>query len=138
MAGLLDGGLAGSIYSSFKGRLLKGVIVQHALAPGAALDGHGDPTATVPKTTRLEGFSEGYSRFTRAQAGIPGTDVKVSIFSASMKGVEPAIGNQVRLDRKLAGGKTESRWYEIKGPIDIDPAGVLWECQASVIRAPAL
>lgn len=134
--GLLDGGLAGSIYRGFKGKLLKGVIRQPAVAADAVLDGHGDPTAAGTRDIKIEGFTEGYSRFTRAQAGIPATDLKLNIFAASAPGTTPAIDNLARLDRK-AGGRTTSQWYQIRGPVEIDPGGVLWVCQAFEIKAPA-
>lgn len=136
MAGLLDGGLARSIYQGFRGKLLKGVIHQLVVPDGTQLDGHGDPETVAPLITKLEGFPEGYSRFTKAQAGIPTTDLKLNIFAASMPGITPAIGNQVRLDRK-AGARTIATWYQIRGPVEIDPAGVLWVCQSFEIKAPA-
>lgn len=135
MAGLLDGDLAKSIYRGFRGKLRAGVIRRALVPAGSELDAHGDPVALAPQLTALEGFAEGYSRFTRAQAGIPETDVKLSIFAASMPGIVPAIGNQVRLDRRDA-GRVSSIWYQIKGPVDIDPAGVLYECQSFVIAEP--
>jgi hypothetical protein len=129
-AGLLDGGLDRSIYAGFRGKLLKGVIRQAAAS--GSLDGHGDPTAITAPLTPCEGFTDGYSAFTRAQAGIPSSDVRVNIFAASMPGITPAEGNQVRLDRRGAG----STWYQLRGLIEIDPANVLWNCQAFVMKAP--
>lgn len=136
MAGLLDGGLDRSIYQGFRGKLLKGVIRQAIVAVGSALDARGDPAKLAPQTSKIEGFTENYSTLVRAQAGIPSTDLQLNIFAASMPGIKPEIGNQCRLDRK-AGGRTVSSWYQVRGPVEIDPAGVLWICQSFEIRAPA-
>jgi hypothetical protein len=133
VAGLIDSGLDRSIYAAFRGKLLKGVLRRLVTPAGGALDGDGDPEAATTQLIKLEGFTEAYSRFSRAQAGIPDTDLKLNIFAGSMRGVRPAIGNQARLDRR--GGA--STWYQIKGPVDIDPAGVLWVCQSFEIEAPA-
>jgi hypothetical protein len=133
--GLLDGNLADSTYRSFRGKLLSGIIRQAVPAAGP-LDAAGDPAAVAPKITKLEGFPEGYSVFTRTQAGIPGTDLQLNIFAASMPGVKPEKDNQVRLDRKVA-GRVQSQWYQIRGPVAIDPANVLWNCQSFEIEAPA-
>lgn len=132
--GLLDGNLPASIYQGFRGKLLGGVIRQAVAA--ADLDAAGDPETVAPKITKIEGFTENYSAFTRAQAGIPATDLKLNIFSASAPGIVPAEGNQARLDRKAA-GRTISQWYQVRGPVEIDPAGVLWVCQSFEIKAPA-
>lgn len=128
--GLLDGGLDRSIYSGFRGKLLKGVIRQ--AGPGGANDPHGDPIATAAPLTPIEGFTDTYSAFTRAQAGIPSSDVRVNFFAASAPGVRPREGNHVRFDRRGAG----STWYQLRGLIEIDPANVLWSCQAFVTKDP--
>lgn len=134
---LLDGGLAESIYAGFRGKLLGGVIRRAAVAEDADLNSHGDPEASTPEEISIEGFPEGYSRFTKAQAGIPGTDLKLNIFAASCPGFEPRKDDQVRLDRKRGKVVLSSQWYQIRGPIEIDPASVLWVCQSFEIRAPA-
>lgn len=135
--GLLDGGLASEIYRGFRGKLLGGVIRQPvATTIPVVRDRHGDP-ATPPGTAdiKIEGFTEGYSRFTKAQAGIPATDLKLNIFAASAPGVTPQATNKVRLDRKVRGRKI-SQWYQIRGPVEIDEARVLWECQSFEIAEP--
>lgn len=136
MAGPLDPRLARTIYAAFRGKLRGGVIRRATVPAGTPLNDHGDPETTIPQDTKIEGFAEGYSRTTRAQANIPGTDVKVNIFAASCPGLRPAAGMQVRLDKKDR-GRTISQWYQIRGPVEADPAEVLWECQSFEIGAPA-
>lgn len=133
--GLLDSGLDRSLYASFKGKLLRGVIRRAVISPDAELDDDGDPAVVSPIDTPIEGFPEAYSRNTMATAGIPSTDLKLNIFAASMPGVSPQVHQQVRLDRR-AGVNVTSQWYEIRGPIAIDPANVLWVCQSFEIPAP--
>ena len=128
--GLLDGDLARSIYDGFRGKLLSGVIRQSLVPDGTTLDGNGDPQAIAPVLTAIEGFTDNYSKFTQAQAGIPATDLRLFIFAQSAPGVIPRKDSQVRLDRAGVG-----QWYQLRNA-SIDPAGALWDCQAFEIKAP--
>lgn len=127
-AGLLDRRLSRSIFSGFKGKLHSGFIERAVVPAGTALDGNGDPAATVPQRTRIEGFVEGYSAFVRAQAGIPATDFKVNIFSASAPGFTPVVGDR---------GHLNGRGFVLRGPVETDPAGVLWTAQAAAGEVPS-
>lgn len=133
--GLLDGDLAGSIYQGFKGSLSRGIVRRTVVPTETALDPLGDPEAAVPQDTSIEGFAENYSRFSQAQIGIPATDLKLNIFAASAPGFTPVVGDRVRLDRRV-GSTVVSQWYQIRGPVNIDPADVLWVCQSFEVAPP--
>jgi hypothetical protein len=126
--GLLDG-LDRSIYAGFKGQLLKGQLRRLVAAESAGLDAFGDPNAPVPVLYDLEGFTDEYSDFYRANAGIPDTDLKVNVFGASCA-VRPQKDDQVTFTFK-----GETTWYQLR-KIATDPARVLWVCQSFVIRPP--
>lgn len=126
--GLLDGGIAKAIYKGFKGKLLKGQLRVETAVGG--LDDAGDPIASTVAYYRVEGFVDLFSEFYKKQAGIPDSDMKVSIFSASVPGVE------IQKDHKIwLKGNFGVKWYQVRVP-RIDPAGALWECQAFEIEAP--
>jgi len=128
--GLLDGDLAKAVYGAFKGRLLKGVIRQSVVASSGGLDDLGDPLASAPIETTIQGFAEDYSESFRVSAGIPMGDVKVNIFAESMPGNRPSKDDLVRLDRGA-----RSTWYQIRR-VATDPAEALWTCQSFVTEAP--
>lgn len=129
--GILDGQLAKAIYAGFKGRLSKGRLLRVDIAGSGGLNALGDAVATGSAIYRLEGFSDQYSDFSRASAGIPDTDVKVCIFGASLpKGVRPLKDDRVGLTK--AGVET---WYQLRRDAT-DPADALWTCQAYEIPAP--
>lgn len=130
--GLLDGDLASAIYEGFKGRLLSGNAYRSGAALSSGEDEFGDPTDTDRQSWAVQGFIESYSRHTRAQAGIPDSDVKVSLFSQSAPDYVPKKDDLVALT-----GATV-RWVRlVGGPLDIDPAGALWTLQATEIGAPS-
>jgi hypothetical protein len=124
--GLLEGQLAKAIYGGFKGKLLKGQLRRLTPAESAGLDVLGDDAAApVPALYRCEGFTEDYSDFSRAQAGIPEEDVKVNIFAASLPaGIRPLKDDTVSFTR--AGAVS---WYQLRADAT-DPAEALWVCQA--------
>lgn len=122
--GLLDGDIAKAIFAGFKGKLLAGEVRRESAAGG--LDEHGDPVAVAVSYTAMEGFTDEYSDFYRAQLNIPDTDLKVNIFAQSAPGFEPTKDDKVRFG---------SKWYQLR-KIKVDPAGALWECQAFEIEAP--
>lgn len=133
--GLLDGGLARQIYQGFRGKLLAGVIRWPAVPSSAPLDALGDPVGIVPPVTRpIEGLVESYSATVAAQAGIPGTDVQVSFFGETLGGLKPIPKCIVSLDEK--GDHPRTRWFLIRAA-RVDPAGALWQCQATETEAPS-
>lgn len=130
--GLLDGGLASSIYSAFKGRLLKGELRREVVPESGTTDDLGDPIDGAPETWPIEGFFENYDALFAARAGIPRTDLKVCFFAESLPdGFEPLQDDKVMLRNHLG-----EHWFQIRNA-ETDPAVALWECQSFKIRAPA-
>lgn len=125
MPGLLEGQIAKAIYAGFKGRLLKGKLYRTP-AP-SSVDGLGDPIPSTPTIHNIQGFWDEYSRFDRAQGGIPDTDSKVCIFAQSIPGLEPISTDVIHFPSK--------GWFQVR-TVRVDPATALWECQ-SFLR-PAL
>lgn len=125
MAGLLTGKLAKAVFKGFKGKLLTGTL-RHDV-PGTTLDSNGDPTSTTRTVFSVEGFTDEYSAFYRAQAGIPETDLKVNIFSESSPGLTPTKDDRVTF---------LGVWYRLR-KVKVDPAGALFECQAFEIPKPS-
>lgn len=135
--GPLDGQLAQSIYDGFKGKLLSGRFYQHAVADSGGLDERGDPLFSQPDDpdgVACEGFIDLYSAFTRAQAGIPETDLKVCLFGRSMPSVTPAANNLFEVTGP-SGSIYLGRWFQVRKQ-GIDPAGALWELQSFEVEAP--
>lgn len=124
MAGLLTGQIAKAIFKGFKGKLLKGELRREN--PTGGLDEFGDPNAVTLTFFSIEGFTDEFSDFYRAQAGIPETDLKVNIFAESSPGLTPAKDDKVDF---------LGRWYQIK-KVKVDPAGALYECQSFEIPPP--
>lgn len=130
--GLLDGQLAQAIYDGFKGKLLKGSLRREVIGDSSGLDELGDPVAAQPTTWGIQGFTDEYSDFFKAQAGIPTSDLKVCIFGKSLPaGVRPQKDDKVSFVQ--AGVST---WYQLR-KATTDPATALWTCQGYVIPAPA-
>jgi hypothetical protein len=124
MPGLLEGKLAEAIFAGFKGLLLTGTLRRETL--GTTLNSHGDATSSTVTTYTVEGFTSRYSDFFRATAGIPETDLKVSIFAESSPGLVPTKDDLVQF---------KSVWYQLRS-VSIDPAGALYVCQGFVTDAP--
>lgn len=125
--GLLDGGLADTIFNAFKGRLLVGSLRKSTVPLSGGLNEYGDPVAPSVASYACEGFDENYSDYIRAQAGIPITDVKINIFAKSLSaGIEPETDDQVLMN---------SKWYQIRNVMR-DPATALWTCQSFQIKDP--
>lgn len=124
MPGLLEGQLAKAIYAGFKNKLLTGTL--RRVVPGIDLDDNGDPRDSTIQTWTVQGFTDKYSAFYSAQAGIPDSDLKVCIFAQSIPGVTPT-----KDDKALFQGK----WYQLR-KVGTDPATALWECQAFEIPVP--
>jgi hypothetical protein len=125
---LLDGDLANSIYQGFKDKLLVGEVRRKAAATSGGQDAHGDPIDLDDEVWDVQGFIDTFSRFTRAQAGIPSSIVKVCVFAQSAPDWAPRKDDLVRLG---------ARWTRLAGgPLDIDPAGALWTLDAEEVGAP--
>lgn len=126
MAGLLTGKIAKAIFKGFKGKLLKGTL-RHDV-PSSTLDANGDPASSTRTTFSVEGFTDEYSAFYRAQAGIPETDLKVNIFAES---ITPRT-TPTKDGRVTFGGV----WYRLR-KVKVDPAGALFVCQSFEIPTPS-
>ncbi len=126
--GILDGQLASAIYAGFKGKLKTGTLRKMVRSESGGLDAKGDPIAAAPVTYGFEGFTDLYSAFYKAQAGIPASDLKVCIFGKSLPaGIVPG-----KDDKALISGV----WYQLR-QVGVDPAGALYECQAFQCGAPS-
>lgn len=134
--GLLDGGLAQSIYDGFRGQLLTAKLRKRTVPTSGALDRAGDPIDPPAPTDQVcEGFIDRYSDFTHAQAGIPRDDLKLCIFGKSLPdGVRPEKDDIAQITGPV-GSEFYGRWFQIRQRA-IDPAGALWECQSFEIKAP--
>lgn len=121
--GLLDGDIAKAIFAGFKGRLLKGTLRKETTS---GVDEYGDALVSTPVTYSIEGFTDEYTAFYKAQAGIPDTDLKACFFAESAPGVTPGKDDKI---------KFRSTWYQVR-EVDTDPATALWICRAFVIPAP--
>ena len=129
MAGLLEGQIAKAIYDGFKGKLLKGTLTRAAPDRATGLDELGDPNSTVASSWPCQGFADNYSEFFRATAGIPDTDLSVSIFAASLPaGVKPQ-----KDDRATLKDRGVSTTYQLRSA-STDPATALWVCRAFKVQ----
>lgn len=124
--GLLDGDLQAQIWKGFKGKLLTGTLRRDGVPESGGLDSHGDPIDTTPTTWSIQGLVDNYTKYAKAQAGIPEADVKVLILAGQNPSLRP-----VKDDRVLLGG----RWYQLRNA-STDPAIAVWECQAFECEAP--
>lgn len=121
--GLLNGQIAQQIFAGFKGRLLSGTLTR--ISGTGGVNDLGDPVGVSPQSWTCEGFTDNYSAMYRKGAGIPETDVKVSIFAASL-GTAPQKDDQVTFN---------SVTYQLRS-VRTDPATALWECQGSYVAPP--
>lgn len=115
MTSLLDGGLARIIGRAVDGLMLDGVLTRGV---STTADERGNPEET-DDTYPCRGFTEDYTAFYRAQAGVPAGDVKVNILAASIA-TTPLIDDRVTMR-----GAT----YRIRS-VTTDPAHALWVCQS--------
>lgn len=126
--GMLDGDIAKSIYAGFTGKLLSGEVRRKTRPSSGANDDHGDPVDLDTEIWQIEGFFDDYSRFTRAQAGIPDSTIKACVFAQSAPDWTPHKDDMVRLG---------TQWSRLAGgPLGIDPAGALWTLDAEKCEAP--
>lgn len=130
--GLLTGDIANTVYRSFKGKLLSGIIRQLSIPESGGLDGNGDPIDAAPIDTACEGFDDNYSEYFERRFEIPDGDVVIGIFAKSIPGVTLSKDDRVRFDRPEG-----SEWYQLR-KTKIDPARALWQCQAYPIPDPGL
>lgn len=135
MASILDGSLAQSIYDGFKGKLLTGTYSKRTVPDSGGLDALGDPQDVASTSYTFEGFIDLYSAITRAQAGIPDTDLKLCIFAKSLT-VEPERDGIAEITGP-AGSIYVGKFYQVREK-RIDPAGALWELQSFEIEDPGL
>lgn len=135
MAGILDGSLAQSIYDAFTGQLLTGTYWTRSVPESGGQDELGDPTAVADTPYSFEGFVDLYSAVTRAQAGIPDTDLKLCIFAKSLD-VEPVRDGIAKITGPV-GSIYVGKFYQVREKA-IDPAGALWELQSFEIKDPGL
>ena len=124
MAGLLTGKIAKAIFNGFKGKLLSGELRRETPVP--ILDEFGDPTDETVAYFAIEGFTDEFSDFYRAQANIPDTDLIVAIFAQSSPGLVPNKDDIVTF---------KGKWYQLRAQ-KVDPADALFECRAFEIPPP--
>lgn len=113
--GLLDGDIADAIASGFDGLLLAGTLTKTTVT---GRDGYGDAVTTTAQYP-VQGFLEAYGALMIVAAGIPATDVKMTLI-AGLCGAVPAMQDKVSL-----GGTV----YQLRN-VAIDPAGATYTCQA--------
>ncbi len=111
---LLDGDLPAVFGSVFGPLLLDGTLINPSLTD----DGYGGFTDVSDSTEAVKLMVEAYSEYTRAQANIPATDVKIIVLQDGVSS-NPRKGWEVRAD-----GVT----YRIE-QIDQDPAKAAWVFQ---------
>lgn len=122
--GLLDGDIAKEVFKAFKGKLLSGELRRET--SNNTLDEYGDPTDPTISYFAIEGFTDEFSEFYKAKAGIPDSDLKVNIFAQSAPTLTPTKDDKVRFG---------TSWYQLR-KVNTDPATALWTCQAFEIEAP--
>lgn len=131
MASPLESQISRAIYAGFRGKLFKGVLRRQENAVSGGLDTLGDALEASPVDYTLEGFREAYSRFTRASAGIPETDVRILILAQSVS-VRPQKGDRIWLFKDPIPG-----WWQVRGPVESDPATATYECQSFQVQGIA-
>lgn len=114
---LLEGQIRDAIAAGFAGKLLKGTITR--TVPGGGLDVNGDPKAPTTQTYQTQGFVESFSAYYRASAGIPDTDVKITLIGGLTDTVP------TKDDRVTFRGAA----YQIRKVLGIDPAEASYTLQ---------
>jgi hypothetical protein len=123
--GLLDGDLAAEVAAALSAELLTGTLMRTSPATSAGLDEHGDPVDAVTRTWDVVGFREDYTAAYRASAGVPETDVKVSLLAGTLPaGVRPTKDDLVHL---------ADAWHQVRA-VRTDPATAVFECQSFEVR----
>jgi len=127
VAGFLEGQIAKAIYAGFKGRLLKGQLRRDAPTSTTG-DEFGD-RPTAPVVFKCQGFTDG-AREIFHDSTLPLGEIAVCILGASLK-TTPTANDKVSFRKK---GVTT--WYQLRAPIEVDPADALWSCGAIRIAEP--
>ena len=121
MASQLESAIRQSIAKGFKGRLLTGTLLR---GQSITVDEYGDEVELQQLTFAVEGFVDNYSDAYRATAGIPETDVRITLILGNCE-TEPRKDDVVFFPTF---GE-----YKLRGPIKIDPARASAECQAFLV-----
>jgi len=129
MVSLLDGAIRREVGRAFRGQLKVGQLRREV---SSTVDANGDLVPATPTLYRFEGIREFFSVFSRAQAGIPDTDVKILfildlITPRTHPRTVPIKDDKVHIERT---------WYQIRQILEIDPAGASMSVQAFLIPAP--
>lgn len=116
MASPLDA-IRKAVATGFKGRLRKGRLYRR---PALSVNALGDDIQGTPTVFPFDGAIDNYSEFTRANAGIPVTDVRLIIIAGSLA-TTPNMDDVVWID---------GRWLKLGMRIETDPARAAYACQA--------
>lgn len=92
---------------------------------GASVDEFGDTVGATPESYSGKGMLLNYEDDFRVRAGIPETDVKVTIFATGF-GTTPNEDDQVQI---------RDTWHQIRS-VDWDPILAAWACQSYEIEDP--
>lgn len=113
--GLLDGQIAAAIAKGFSGKLLRGTLRKLTTT---SQNSYGDPIQSHTDY-RTQGFVDNYSDIYRAQAGIPNTDVRITLI-AGLTGAAPSKDDEISM---------QGAYYRIRA-VSADPALAHYECQS--------
>lgn len=125
---MLEGALKAQIAKSFKGKLTLGTIRREVTT---AVDSKGDVTPVTPTTFVFEGIRDSFSLFTKANSGIPETDVAILVLLGSVKPVTLPVK-----DDKIYLKAPWNNWYQVRRVLEIDPAGASCKLQCYSIPVP--
>ena len=126
MVSPLEGALKRAIAKGFTGKLTLGVLRR---SETSGVDSWGDPLPPTTTDITFNGIREDFSAFTKAQAGIPETDVKILILLGSMKPSELTP----KKDDLVYMKKPWNQWYMCRRVLSIDPAGASCNLQAYAV-----
>jgi hypothetical protein len=128
MASLLEGALKQSIASAFKGKLTLGTLRR---VSSTTVDSKGNPVPGTASTFTFEGIREDFSLFSKANSGIPETDVKILVLLGSLNPV-----TTIKKDDVLYLSTPWLKWYKVRRILAVDPAGASCSVQAYEIPDP--
>jgi hypothetical protein len=129
MASPLEGSLKRAIAKGFAGKLTLGVLRR---STSSGVDDKGDALPPTTTDTRFNGIRSDFSAFSKAQAGIPETDVKILVLLGSMKPeITPKKDDLIYMRRPW------NQWYMCRRVLTIDPAGASCELQAYAVSGLA-
>lgn len=130
MASPLEGALKRQIAKGFAGKLTLGVLRR---STSSGLDSWGDPLPPTITDISFNGIRQDFSLYTKANAGIPETDVNILILLGSMKPVELTP----KKDDLVYMRKPWNQWYQCRRVLSIDPAGASCNLQAFAVSGIA-